>query len=113
MSTIEDALAAHPEPERAALQHVIDIGRAVAPDAADGVSYGVPALRVAGKPLIGVGVGASHLAVYPFSPEAIDSVRDALDGFSASKGTIRFTAEKPLPDTVLRRLIEARLSEIR
>jgi uncharacterized protein YdhG (YjbR/CyaY superfamily) len=112
VSTIEDALAAHPEPERAALQHVIDIGRAIAPDAEDGVSYGVPALRVAGKPLVGVGVGASHLAVYPFSPAAIDAVRDELAGFAASKGTIRFTAERPLPDPVLRRLVEARLAEI-
>lgn len=113
MGTVDDALAAFPPDDRAALQRVIDVARRVAPDAEDGVSYGLPALRVAGKPLIGVSRAAKHLSVYPFSPAAVDAVRDALDGFGVAKGTVRFTAERPLPDDVVERLVAARLAEIR
>src|SRR5450759_5583130 len=72
MESIDDALAGLPQPEHDALQRVIDIARRVAPHAVDGVSYGVPALKVAGKPLIGVSASAHHLSIFPFSPAAID-----------------------------------------
>jgi len=112
MGSIDDALADLPQPEHDALQRVIDIARRVAPHASDGVSYAVPALKVAGKPLIGVTAAAHHLSVFPFSPAAIDVVRSGLDGFSVSKGTIRFTAEHPLPESLIERLVAARLAEI-
>jgi len=112
MESIDEALAGLPQTEQQALQRVIDIARRVAPDAIDGVSYGVPALKVAGKPLIGVRSSAHHLSVIPFSPAAIDVVRPELEGFSVSKGTIRFTAESPLPEAIIERLVAARLTEI-
>lgn len=113
MGSVDDALALLPPEDRAALAHVIDVARRVAPDAEDGVSYGVPALRVAGKPLVGVSRAAKHLALFPFSPAAIDAVRGDLAGYDLAKGTVRFTAERPVPDDVLERLLTARLAEIR
>ena len=112
MESLDDALAGLPQPEHDALQRVIDIARRVAPLAVDGVSYGVPALKVAGKPLIGVSARSQHLSIFPFSPAAIDVVRAELDGFSVSKGTIRFTAERLLPEALIERLVAARLAEI-
>lgn len=112
MSSIEESLAALPQPERDALQHVIDVARRLAPDAVDGVSYGLPTLKVNGSPLIAVAASAQHLSVFPFSPAAIDEVRAHLEGFSLSKGTIRFTPDHPVPDAVLERIVAARLAEI-
>src|SRR5450759_1264346 len=112
MESIDDALAGLPQPEHDALQRVIDLARRVAPHAIDGVSYGVPALKVAGKPLIGVSASAHHLSIFPFSPAAIDVVRTELDGFSVSKGTIRFTAEPPIPEALIEPLVASRLAEI-
>ncbi|MGV8965054.1 MAG: iron chaperone [Cellulomonas sp.] len=112
MGSIEEALADAPLPQRAALQRVVDIARRIAPDAVDGVSYAVPALKVAGKPLIGVSARARHLALFPFSPAAIDGIRAELDGFSVSKGAIRFTVEHQVPEDVIARLVTARLAEI-
>jgi uncharacterized protein YdhG (YjbR/CyaY superfamily) len=102
-----------PAEARAALEHVAALARTVVPDAATGVSYGAPSLLVDGKALIGVSRGARHLSLVPFSPPAIDAVRDELDGFAASKGVIRFTPEHPVPDDVVLRLVHLRLAEIR
>lgn len=112
MSSIEDALAAIPQPQRDSLQHIIDVARTLVPDAVDGVSYGAPALKVRGKPLIAVTASASHLSVFPFSSDVVDAVRDRLTGFSLSKGTIRFTPENPVPEDVVEDIVRLRLEEI-
>jgi uncharacterized protein YdhG (YjbR/CyaY superfamily) len=112
MSSVDAAIAKISSPSREAMQHVIDVARRLAPDAEDGMSYGMPALRVGGKPYVSVVAAAKHLSLFPFSPAAIDTVRDDLTGYSLSKGTVRFTAEQPIPDDVLERLLRARLAEI-
>jgi uncharacterized protein YdhG (YjbR/CyaY superfamily) len=112
MVTVDDAISQVASPSREALQHVIETARRLATDAEDGVSYGMPALRVAGKPYVAVVAAEKHLSLYPFSPAAIDTVRSDLTDYSLSKGTVRFSAEHPLPDDVLERLLRARLAEI-
>jgi uncharacterized protein YdhG (YjbR/CyaY superfamily) len=45
MGTVDDAIADVADPARGALQHVVDLARSLAPDAEEGTSYGMPALR--------------------------------------------------------------------
>ncbi|MFZ4894182.1 iron chaperone [Plantibacter sp. Mn2098] len=110
--SIEDALAEVPEPQRDALLRVIGIARGIAPDAVDGVSYGMPALKLHGRPLIGVAATAKHLSVFPFSPAVVEAVADRLAGYSLSKGTIRFTVDTPLPEDVIKTIVRTRLAEL-
>jgi uncharacterized protein YdhG (YjbR/CyaY superfamily) len=112
VGSIEEALAALPSRDRTCLQHLIDVAREAAPEAVDGVSYGVPALILEGKPLLGVAATARHLAVYPFSPAVIEAIVPALGAFSRSKGTIRFSAARPLPDDVVNLMVQLRSLEI-
>ena len=112
MSEVDDYLAGLAPAEREALTHVHDVARTVAPDAVDGTSYGIPALKLSGKPLIGFVAAKHHLSVFPFSPAVVERVRDRLDGFELSKGTIRFAVDHPLPDDVIREVVSARLAEI-
>jgi uncharacterized protein YdhG (YjbR/CyaY superfamily) len=112
MGEIDDYLAGLEESQRRALERVRDIAQRVAPDASQGKSYGMPALRVAGKPLLGFHVTRQHLSLHPFSPAVVTAVADDLAGFSLSKGTIRFTPETPVPEPVLERVVRLRLAEI-
>jgi len=112
MSSVDDSLALLPDAERRSLQRIVAIARTEVPEAVDGLSYDLRALEFAGKPLLAVTASAHHLSLFPFSPAVIDSVRDRLDGFSLAKGTIRFTAENPVPDDVVRDIVRARLAEI-
>lgn len=98
--------------DREALQLVIDHVRRVAPDATEGRSYGVPAFRYRGKPLIGFAAAKTHLSLYPFSPTALDSVRDDLPSHKVSKGAVSFSAARPLPGDVLTKLLQARIAQI-
>jgi uncharacterized protein YdhG (YjbR/CyaY superfamily) len=112
MPTMEEYLSALPDPQRDALARVRRAVAAAAPDAEEGESYGIPAFRWAGKPLLGLSASKAHLSVHPFSPAVVDAVRDRLAGLSVSRGTIRFSAEQPLPDGVVEELVALRMREI-
>jgi uncharacterized protein YdhG (YjbR/CyaY superfamily) len=113
MGAFDDSLAAMSEPDRSCLERVIGIARGLAPEAVEGMSYGMPALKLDGKPLIGVVAAANHLSIFPFSPAVVDAVAPKLGGYSLSKGTVRFTPDSPVPDDVVADMVRLRMAEIR
>lgn len=100
------------DPERVAVQRMRDVVVRVVPDAEQGRSYGMAAFRFSGRPLLGVTTSKRHLSLHPFSPAVIEAVADQLSGHSLSKGTIRFTADRPVPDAVIEQLLRLRVAEI-
>jgi uncharacterized protein YdhG (YjbR/CyaY superfamily) len=112
VGTFDEYLAGLAEPERTALERVRRFVRSEVPEAEESKSYGMPAFRYRGRPLLGVKAHAHHLSVVPFSAGAVEAAKGALGGFDASKGTVRFTPDRPLPDEALRLLLGSRLSEI-
>lgn len=85
---------------------------AAVPDAEEGVSYGMPALRYRGRPLVAVIATKAGFSVYPFSPAVVEQVADDLAGLRSTKGGVQFTAEHPVPDEVFDRIVAARRTEI-
>ena len=112
MSEMDDYLADVAEPDRAALERIRRVVKELVPQAEEGKSYGMPALKYNKRPLVGFVAAKKHLSLFPFSPAVIDALTDRLDGFELSKGTIRFTAQHQLPDEVLRDVVMLRLGEI-
>jgi len=108
----DDYLDALDDDQRAALQAVIDQVAAIAPEATEGRSYGLPAFQHDGRPLLGFAATKGHLSLYPFSPAVIDGVRDQLDGYRLSKGTVRFTVDRPVPADVVTEMVRRRLGEL-
>jgi uncharacterized protein YdhG (YjbR/CyaY superfamily) len=112
MSSFDDYLATVPEGQRAELERIRQVVRRTVPDAEEATSYGMPAFKYKKRPLLGFRASTNHLSVFPFSPQAIDAAREALAGFDVSKGTVRFTPEKPIPESALDQLLRHRLREI-
>jgi uncharacterized protein YdhG (YjbR/CyaY superfamily) len=112
MSSFDEYLATVPEPQKAELERIRQAVRREVPEAEEGVSYGMPAFKYKKRPLLGFRASKNHLSVFPFSPEAVDAARNELVGFELSKGTVRFTPDKPIPDSALKRLLDHRLREI-
>ena len=110
--TIDDFVNALPEDVREEFVRLRQLAEQLVPDAEQGTSYGVPALRYRGKPLLGFAAAKSHLSIYPFSPGVVDLVRSRLGGYSVSKGTIRFATDHPLPDDVVTDIVRLRRDEI-
>jgi uncharacterized protein YdhG (YjbR/CyaY superfamily) len=112
MGPVDEFLEGVDEATRAAFEPVVALVRAEVPDAEQGMSYGMPAFRYRGKPLMGFAAARAHLSVFPFSPAAVDAARPQLQGYSLSKGTVRFALAQPLPPQAVRTLLRARIAEI-
>jgi uncharacterized protein YdhG (YjbR/CyaY superfamily) len=112
ISAMDDYLNGLSPAQKDALERVRAVVEDVAPEAEEGVSYGMPAFLLAGRPLLGFRAAKKHLSVFPFSPAAIEAVKDRLEGFDLSKGTIRFSPDTPVPEDVLADLVRARIQEI-
>ncbi|GBC83086.1 hypothetical protein HRbin10_02226 [bacterium HR10] len=91
-----------PNDKRAALEKLRRTIRAAAPRAIECISHQLPAFRLDGKLLVFYGAAAKHRAFYPGSGTAVGAVESDLKGYSTSKGTIRFDADKPLEEIVRR-----------
>jgi uncharacterized protein YdhG (YjbR/CyaY superfamily) len=115
MGTVDDLLAELDPEDREPVARLYAIARRVAPEAEQGLGYGMPALVYRGKPLISVMRAKKHIGVYPFSPAAVTAVADSLTGhpgIGIDKGTIRFQPQHPLPDHVVEALVQARKEQI-
>ena len=76
------------------------------------VGYGLAAFRLDGQPVAGMGAAANHCAYYPMSGSVVATLKDELQNYETSKGAVRFSAKKPLPAALVRKLIQARIAEI-
>jgi uncharacterized protein YdhG (YjbR/CyaY superfamily) len=115
MGTVDELLAGLDDADRPSVERIYAIAREEAPDAEQGLGYGMPALVYRGKPLVSVMRAKKHIGVYPFSPEAVSAVAGALEGHPGvglDKGTIRYQPDHPLPDDVVRALVSARKEQI-
>lgn len=108
---VDAVLAGLPPETREALEELRRTIAAAAPDAVEGIGYGVPAFRYRGRPLVSFGAGKSHCSFYVQSPAVLDAHRDELAGYETSKGTIRFAPDEPLPAALVTTLVRARMAE--
>ena len=107
--TIDEYLAALSNDKRAALERLRNTIRAAAPRAEECISYQLPAFRLDGKLLVAFGATANHCAFYPGT--VVEAHEDELRNYDTSKGTIRFHADNPLPATLVRKLVKARIAK--
>lgn len=112
MGEVSDYIAALEAPERDLIERIRARAMALVPDADEGTSYGMPALKYRGSPLLSVMSAKEHIGLYPYSPLVVSAVEAELGGFSYAKGTIRFTPEHPLPDSLIDRIVLLRRDEI-
>src|SRR5947209_11607691 len=111
--TVDEYLAAVKPDQRTALAKLRRTIRAAAPKAEESISYGIPAFRLNGRSLVFFGAWANHCAFYPGNSVTFKKFRNDLKAFHISKGTIRFSPEKPLPAALVKKLVKARMGEVK
>ena len=109
---VDAYLAAVDEPKRSTLEAVRRSILTVVPDADECISYGMPAFRVDGKVVAGFAAFKNHLAYLPHSGSVLETVADDLAGYERTSGSLHFAIDTALPDELVARLVEAKLSEL-
>ncbi len=111
--TIDEYLAPLSEEQRAALEKLRKTIKTAAPKAEECISYRIPTFRFEGRPLVAFGAAKNHCSLYPMSAATIAAHKEELSEYDTSKGTIRFRPDHPLPATLVRKLVKARIAENR
>ncbi|MFW2332631.1 iron chaperone [Ilumatobacter sp.] len=109
---IDEYLAGLAEPQRSTLETLRSTIRALAPEAEECMSYGVPGFRLGGSVIAGFAGFAHHCGFYPHSDSVLPQLGDEIAGYDTSKGTLRFPVDEPLPPELVHRLTEIRRREI-
>jgi uncharacterized protein YdhG (YjbR/CyaY superfamily) len=112
-SQIRRYLASLPPDARRRLTQMRAVIRAAAPTAVEGFSYRIPNFRLGDRPLVWYAAWKNHTSLYPIT-DAIKRAHAArLEGYGVSKGTVRFPLDRPLPVTLVKQLVKARITELR
>jgi uncharacterized protein YdhG (YjbR/CyaY superfamily) len=109
---IDDYLANLDEPKRGTLQQLRRTIQSIIPKAEEGISYGMPAFRLDGKVIAGFAAFKNHLSYLPHSGSVLAELADDVAGYVTSKGALQFSIDKPLPKTLVKKLIAARRRDI-
>lgn len=109
-----ESLVTQGDPRAGKVAELYRAVRTLVPSAAEGLSYGMPALKVHGKGLISILATAKHIGIYPMSGKTLDTVRETLRGadIPTTKGAIQLPNDASLPSGVLEHIVETRLQEI-
>lgn len=111
-SDVDAYLAKVPEPARSTLEKVRATIRSVVPaSATEVISYGIPTFRYSDRSLVAYAAFKNHCSLFPMQASLIDEMKEELKSYRTSKGTLQFSTDKPLPATLLRRIVKARIVE--
>lgn len=111
MSVIDNYLKSVPSPQKEELGRVRQIIAQTLPDVEEVITYGMPGFKYKKKYLISFAAFKDHLSIFP-GAEVVETLQNKLNGYKTSKGTIQFTLQKPLSETLLKEVVSLRANAI-
>lgn len=113
LQQVRDYLAALPPASSRRMKEIRAIIQTVAPAATETFSYRIPGFRLDGKVFVYYAAFREHCSLYPMGDRIRRAHAASLKGYKTSKGTIQFPLDQPLPVALVKRLITARVAEVR
>ena len=111
MASVEEYLDGLEATQKAELDKIRAIVKKTVPSAEECISYGIPSFKVNGKYLFGYAAFKNHLSVFPTSVP-IEEMKEKLDQYKISKGTIQFTKENPISEALIKQMLVIQLQRI-
>lgn len=105
--TVDEYIKAFPPAVRARLSELRKTAKALAPQAEELISYGIPGYKYYGM-LFYFAAYANHISVYP-APRNVEAFKKELTAYKGGKGTMQIPLDKPLPLSLIKRIIKFRI----
>jgi uncharacterized protein YdhG (YjbR/CyaY superfamily) len=111
-SEIDAYLQTVPEPQRSTLEQLRTDIRALIPEAEEGMAYRLPAYRIRGKVVAGFAAFKNHLSYIPHSGSVLSQFPGELADYKGTKSSLHFANDRPLPKSLLKKLIDAKRNQL-
>ena len=110
-TTVDQYIAAAPEPAKKHLREIRSILKEVAPNATETLKWGNPVFEE-NRILFAYAAFKSHMNFMP-TPASLEPFKEELKAYGTGKGTIQFPYDKPLPKTLIRKIAAHRDKDVR
>ena len=98
-----------PQPQKSTLLELRKTILEIIPEAEEVISYGFPGYRINGKVICGFDAFKNHCSFFPHSSLVIPELEKELVNYKTSKGALQFAIDKPLPKSLVKKLIKTRM----
>ena len=96
MNPIDDYIATFPKDIQQTLTRIRTLINNTAPDAEESISYGMPAYKTHGRPLVYFAAYKNHIGFYA-TPSGHSEFKTDLSQYKQGKGSVQFPLKKPMP----------------
>jgi uncharacterized protein YdhG (YjbR/CyaY superfamily) len=107
--SVDEYIAAQPETVQSLLQRIRSAIALAAPDATEKISYQMPTFYLNGN-LVHFAAFKNHIGFYP-TASGVKAFEQELSGYKYAKGSIQFPTDRPLPLTLIRKIVKFRVEE--
>ena len=107
--SVDEYIQSFPADIQLLLECVRAVIRKNAPEAVEGISYGMPAYKMNGKPLVYFAGFKNHIGFYAL-PTAHSQFAEELSGYKQGKGSVQFPLNKPVPLDLIGRIVAFRVN---
>lgn len=108
--TPDQYIAGFPADVKKRLEQMRETIRTNAPDAVEGISYGMPGFKYLGKPLVYFAGYENHIGFYA-TPTGHEAFKKDLAGYKTGKGSVQFPLTEPLPLALIKKIVLFRVKE--
>lgn len=108
--TVDEYINTFPKEVQEILQKIRQSILKAVPEATEGISYQMPAVRLNGI-LIWYAAWKKHIGLYPRTSGIEAAFANELSEYEGSKGTTKFPLDKPIPYALIGRIAKFRVQE--
>ncbi|MEZ4901630.1 MAG: DUF1801 domain-containing protein [Spirosomataceae bacterium] len=106
---IDSYIADFPQDIQILLEQMRATIRQAAPEAEEGISYGMPVFRLKGN-LVYFAAFKKHIGFYAL-PTGNEAFREELSAYKTGKGSVQFPIDRPLPLALIAKMVKFRIEE--
>tara|TARA_R110000868_G_scaffold304437_9_gene565097 strand:- start:10940 stop:11296 length:357 start_codon:yes stop_codon:yes gene_type:complete len=110
ITTVEEYISEFPIEVQEKLLCIRNQIKQHAPDAEEGISYGMPAYKLNKRPLVYYGGFKNHIGFYA-TPTGHKKFEKELSTYKQGKGSVQFPVNQPLPIELIGEIIKFRVAE--
>jgi uncharacterized protein YdhG (YjbR/CyaY superfamily) len=109
--TIDQYIASFPRDLQKILKQIRATIKSVAPEAEESIKYRMPTFVLNGN-LVHFAAHKNHIGFHP-TPSGIEAFKEELSQYNGAKGSVQFPMDRPMPLSLIGKIVKYRVDEVR